>query len=133
MFLKAKRQTPESEVVRLGLILSDEALLYETLQEPNTANSRYESAMRHFSHVNASLRMAETLLSWARLSGSQQHFQQAATLFQQVGFASGLSVVDKYLSGRKNALDVVFGNHQRSGPALGPVSTCTRKGCSSRS
>ena len=102
-FLKAKRQTPESEVVRLGLILSDEALLYETLQEPNTANARYESAMRHFSHVNASLRMAETLLSWARLSGSQQHFQQAATLFQQVGFASGLSVVDKYLSGRKNA------------------------------
>ena len=55
-----------------------------------------------FSQVNASLRMAETLLSWARLSGSQQHFLQAATLFQQVGFASGLSVVDQYLSGRKN-------------------------------
>ena len=102
-FLKAKRQTPESEIVRMGLILSDEALLYQTLQEPQTANVRYESAMRHFSHVNASLRMAETLLSWARLSGSQQHFQQAATLFQQVGFASGLSVVEKHLSGRKNA------------------------------
>ena len=58
--------------------------------------------MHQFSQVNASLRMAETLLSWARLSGSQQHFLQAATLFQQVGFASGLSVVDQYLSGRKN-------------------------------
>ena len=51
------------EIVRLGLILSDEALLYETLQEPNTAHTRYESSMRHFSHANASLRMAETLLS----------------------------------------------------------------------
>lgn len=101
-FLKAKRQTPDDERIRIGSILSDEALLYQSLQEPNTANVRYESAMHQFSQVNASLRMAETLLGWARLSGSQQHFQQAATLFQQVGFASGLSVVDKYLSGRKN-------------------------------
>ena len=102
-FLKAKRQTPDGHHIRMGLIISDEALLYQTLQQPDTAGTRYETAMHHFSTVNASLRMAETLLAWARLTGSQQHFQQAATLFQQVGFASGLSVVDKYLPNRKNA------------------------------
>ena len=73
-FLRAKRHTPDSEILRMGSILSDEALLYQTLQQPNTANARYESAMHQFSQLNASLRMAETLLSWARLSGSQQHF-----------------------------------------------------------
>lgn len=103
LFLKATRLTPETACLRLGAILSDEALLYQSLQEPRTANARYEAAMNHFSSMNASLRMAETLLGWGRLIGSQKHFLHAATLFQQVGFASGLSVVEKYVPGRKNA------------------------------
>ncbi len=101
-FVKATRLTPLTDIIRLGQIASHEADLYQTMQQHDSANARYEMAMQYFSQVNASLYMAETLLHWGRLSQSQTHFQQAATLFQQVGFASGLSVADRYLSNRRN-------------------------------
>ena len=103
LFLKAVRLTPSHDVYRLGQIAVCEAEFYQTMQQPDSANTRFETAMHHFSTLNASLSMAETLLHWGRLTGSQQHFQQAATLFQQVGFASGLSVVDQYLTGKRKA------------------------------
>ncbi len=100
-FLKATRLTPSNDVVRLGNISVSEGELYQTLQQPNTSNQRYEQAMEYFASVDASLHMADALLHWGRLTGMQQHFQQAATLFQQAGFASGLSVADRYLSGKR--------------------------------
>jgi HEAT repeat protein len=103
LFLKAVRLTLPHDLYRLGQIAVCEAEFYQTMQQPDSANTRFETAMHYFSRLNASLSMAETLLHWGRLTGSQQHFQQAATLFQQVGFASGLSVVDQYLTGKRKA------------------------------
>lgn len=61
------------------------------------ANSAFQEAMESFSAIHARLEMAETLLDWGRTGPDTTYIQTARTIFQSIGFASGVSVADRLL------------------------------------
>ena len=61
------------------------------------ADRAFQNAMESFSSVHARLEMAETLLDWGRSSEDSTYIQTARTIFQSIGFASGVSVADRFL------------------------------------
>jgi HEAT repeat protein len=61
------------------------------------ATRAFQDAMESFSSIHARLEMAETLLDWGRTSSEMAYIQTARTIFQSIGFASGVSVADRLL------------------------------------
>lgn len=80
-----------------GKILLAEGNLYVAMKEINTAVKRYEQAYTLFSNWGAVLESAQVLMQWGFATDTKELIVQARTMYQQLQFASKISVADGYL------------------------------------
>ena len=91
------RLVPNNNLWLKGWLYSTEASIFSSMQMLKKSEGLYEQAMNIFSEGGFKLEMAETLMKWGQSSKSVTYFQRARQLFRSIGFASGVSVADRYL------------------------------------
>ena len=94
---RGHRLVPSNNLWLKGWLLTTEASIYASRDMVEKAECLYEQAMNIFSQCGFKLEMAETLMKWGESSKKNTYFNRARQLFRSIGFASGVSVADRFL------------------------------------